>query len=321
MNFMTMTTALLVPTVVQGFAVHQRNVRPTSTVPLHVSFSDNMVSVDGQFDDFGSSRKQQQQQQQKERRRREIPRNNDENDVECPVRPSNIPPGMILSWETQVEDLIRCEVMKRAEVKATTSNQPYMIGVVGIPGSGKSTSCAILTSMLSDLGCLLMPFDGYHYPVDELLAMENPDDLIYRRGAPDTFNVSALKRDLETIRFGDESMVSVPGFDHARGDPEPNAHRFHRDEHNIVITEGLYLLHDDAGWETVKNYFDMTIFVHADVDMCVERLKIRNKCIPGYTPEEIELRCEVVDRTNAMTVEYSKAHADIVVHSAATTRR
>ena len=123
--------------------------------------------------------------------------------------------------------------------------------------------------------------DGYHYSIAYLQTMDNPDDKIYRRGAPDTFDAAGLKRDLGRIKNGDEEIVSIPGFDHAKGDPEPDAHVFQRSEHKIVICEGLYLVHDADGWEGIASLFDMTIFISSDVDMCIDRLKIRNKCIPG----------------------------------------
>ena len=31
----------------------------------------------------------------------------------------------------------------------------------------------------------------------------------------------------------------IPGFDHAKGDPEPDAHAFDRNQHQVVIGEGL----------------------------------------------------------------------------------
>jgi hypothetical protein len=49
----------------------------------------------------------------------------------------------------------------------------------------------------------------------------------------------------------------------------------------------------------------------------MERLKARNRCIPGYTPEEIDVRVDAVDRANALVVERSRARADLVVRSAA----
>lgn len=58
--------------------------------------------------------------------------------------------------------------------------------------------------------------------------------------------------------------------------------------------------------------------MNADIDICIERVKIRNQCIPGYTPKEIESQCKVVDRVNALTVLRSKYRADVIVESAAT---
>lgn len=45
---------------------------------------------------------------------------------------------------------------------------------------------------------------------------------------------------------------------------------------------------------------DLTAFIDADIDLYIDRRKIRNQCIPGYTKEEIELRCDMVDRANAL---------------------
>jgi len=157
--------------------------------------------------------------------------------------------------------------------------------------------------------------DGYHYPLSVLRTFPHPEDVIYRRGAPDTFDPKTLQKDLEQIVLGTEPTVSFPGFDHAVGDPEPNSRHFIREKHRIVICEGIYLLHDQDGWEGIKEHFDLTVYISADIDACIARLKERNKCIPGYTPEEIEARCDAVDRVNAGTVERSRKRANVVVRS------
>jgi pantothenate kinase len=219
---------------------------------------------------------------------------------------------IILSWEPHVAESIRDEIAGRSDI-----DKPYMIAVIGNPGSGKTTSCFSLSNLLSDIGCFVLPFDGYHIPMEQLREMPNADDLVYRRGAPDTFDPASLEADLNRIRNGDESIISIPGFDHSLGDPTPDAHQFNRSEHKVVLCEGLYLLHDDAQWDVMKQHFDYSIFVEANVDLCVERLKIRNLCIPGYTKEEIIARVDAVDRINAETVERSKQYASVIVQSAA----
>lgn len=256
-----------------------------------------------------------------------------------------------LTWEPNVEALIRERIGERQEaavvidesvvqnsevlavaaeeenpiqqsstvddVPVDASPRPFIVGVIGIPGSGKSTSCSILTGLLRDLGSMLMPLDGYHHTKDALTKFPDPKDALYRRGAPDTFDAQSITSDLERIKYGSDEIVTIPDWDHAVADPRPHAYSFQRSKHRVVICEGLYLLHDSDGWETVESYCDMTIFVNANVDVCVERLKIRNKCIPGYTPEEIEIRCDTVDRANAMTVMASQTRATLIVESAA----
>jgi len=229
-----------------------------------------------------------------------------------------LPTDIKVSWEPEAARTIldSARISDSDDNDENRKDRPFVVGIVGIPGSGKSTSCEILQSLLKSQ-CMVLPMDGYHYSLETLRQMDNPQDMIYRRGAPDTFDPKALINDLDRILTGKEHTVSIPGFDHSVGDPTPNQHTFVRGQHRIVICEGIYLLHDQDGWEQVKDLLDYTIYIKADIDMCVERLKERNKCIPGYTEEEIEIRCEVVDRRNAETVLRSKTFADHYVQSEA----
>jgi len=81
---------------------------------------------------------------------------------------------------------------------------PSCFFLVGIPGSGKSTACNILNDLLKAVGSILMPFNGYHYPMEDLQKLPNAHDYIYRKGATDTFDTLRLKRDLWRIRVTDE---------------------------------------------------------------------------------------------------------------------
>ena len=93
------------------------------------------------------------------------------------------------TWEPEIAQIISNIVLKN---KDAGSKKPVMVGVVGMPGSGKTTSSSILSSILTEtykVSCIVLPMDGYHFSIAKLKAMENPADVIYRRGAPDTFDV------------------------------------------------------------------------------------------------------------------------------------
>jgi pantothenate kinase len=217
------------------------------------------------------------------------------------------------TWEPKAADFILERFV------ADVESRPFMVALVGIPGSGKSTSAEIVARELStkmpSVSPMIMPHDGYHFPMAELRLFPDSDDAVYRRGAPDTFDAPTLLRDLQRVKCGKEQMIAVPGFDHAKGDPEKDAHLFDRQLHNLVICEGLYLLHDSDGWDEIKKQFNVCIYIDSDVDACIERLKIRNAVIPGYTPEELMVRVDAVDRANAIIVQKSKQFAHLQVTS------
>jgi pantothenate kinase len=239
--------------------------------------------------------------------------------------------GLSVTWEVELAQRIRQQQHEHLQQNAQRDkaesisgtekllrHRPYMVAIVGIPGSVKTSSSKILTDLCGAASTLCMPFDGYHYPLEHLRnMMPDPDDKVYRRGAPDTFDAALLQHDLQRIRDGDEETIALPGFDHAKGDPERDQHIFHRGQHEIVITEGLYLLHDADGWSSIKDCFDFTVYIDADLNVCMDRLKVRNQCIPGYTVEEIMARVDAVDRMNAITVTRTKHRADVVVQSMA----
>jgi pantothenate kinase len=233
-------------------------------------------------------------------------------------RPGLSPPTLP-SWNAAADEIRARFIEHRHGRSDHHYARPFMVCLVGMPGSGKTTGCAVLSERLEDIGCLVVPFDGYHLPMELLRSRPNASDLIYRRGAPDTFDPVRLAHDLTQIRMGAEPIIQLPGFDHANGDPEEGAHIFDRKKHNIFLCEGLYLLHDSDGFGLVFGLFDFGIYLDVDIEVCMQRVKIRNTCIPGYTKEELWKRVDVVDYQNALIVERSRVRAHAVVRPAPTT--
>ena len=69
----------------------------------------------------------------------------------------------------------------------------YLIGIAGVPGSGKTTLCRELASRRPD--AIIVSMDGYHLPRSRLDA-----EGMRRRGAPHTFDAEAFQRDIAQLR-------------------------------------------------------------------------------------------------------------------------
>ena len=197
-------------------------------------------------------------------------------------------------YETWIEPLL--EALRRLP-------EIFLVGVAGIPGSGKSTFCRAVADRLS--GAVVLPMDGYHIPRDRLSAEE-----LRRRGAPHTFDHAALGADLEQLRSA--RTGSFPDFDHATTDPEPDAIEI-LPETTLVLVEGNYLLLQD--WE-LTSYFDFTVFLDCEPDEAMRRVALRHvQSGIATTAEQARRKVEGNDWLNARLIlaEGSRDRADLVV--------
>jgi pantothenate kinase len=176
-----------------------------------------------------------------------------------------------------------------AELDARPTH-PRLMAIAGIPGSGKTTIAAELSARVP--GSVVVPMDGYHLPRSAL----TPDGLI-RRGAPDTFDSTALRSAMRRLR--EEGRGSFPAFDHAVKDPEPDKIIVPHDA-SLVIVEGIYLLLND--WRLTE-LFDFTVFVDCDLETAADRVAARHlACGISRTPEEAMDRAITNDRVNSVFI-------------------
>jgi len=181
--------------------------------------------------------------------------------------------------------------------------QAYLIGIAGIPGSGKTTLCAALQAQRPD--AVIVPMDGYHLPRCQLDA-----EGLRRRGAQYTFDAAAFRADLAALRARRSGVF--PAFDHAEQDPRPGAIRVEPGV-PLVIVEGIYVLMRDWGLEDA---FDLRIFLDCPLELSMERLTARHvACGLSRDRDEGRHRAMTNDRLNALEIlaDGCRERADLVL--------
>ncbi|KAE9406346.1 P-loop containing nucleoside triphosphate hydrolase protein [Gymnopus androsaceus JB14] len=189
--------------------------------------------------------------------------------------------------------------------KSATSR--LLVGIYGIPASGKSTFADLLFKYTDNLlqnhstRAILVGLDGWHLTRSQL--DEFPDAKLAhdRRGSHWTFDGSAYLDFMKSLRdeiSSETRIITAPSFDHAIKDPTPHAvqiHPFHR----IVIIEGLYTALNVDPWKEAAFLFDERWYIDIDIEEAQRRL-VKRHVVSGVAkdPDEALWRAEENDMPN-----------------------
>jgi type I pantothenate kinase len=148
---------------------------------------------------------------------------------------------------------------------------PFIIGIAGSVAVGKSTTARLLKELLqrwpSSPKVDLVTTDGFLLP-NEVLRRQN---LMERKGFPDSYDVGALLRFLSGIKSG-QADVRAPVYSHLTYDVLPGEY-VTIDRPDILIFEGLNVLQprdlpkDGKFVPFLSDFFDFSIYMDAEEDL------------------------------------------------------
>jgi pantothenate kinase len=190
-----------------------------------------------------------------------------------------------------------------------TAGPRRLIGLVGAPGSGKSTVADELIEALAARGVLAVtvPMDGFHLADISLRQLGR----LERKGAIDTFDAHGYVALLRRLRNEEGHTVFAPSFDRELEQPLAAAIAV-APEVSVVITEGNYLLADVEPWSAVPKLLDLVVFVQLDARQRRARLRARHEQF-GKSAEQARAWVDEVDEPNAGLVEATQARATRVL--------
>ena len=182
-----------------------------------------------------------------------------------------------------------------------------VVGLVGAPGSGKSTIAADLEAKLKDADIFagLIAMDGFHLSDTVLDELGRHD----RKGAPDTFDVEGYLATLDRVRADGAKQVLVPIY--RRDLHEPVAAGGIVAGPGVVVTEGNYLALETRGWGAVRERIDLLIHIDVPEEVLVPRLINRHEDF-GKSALDAGHWVRTVDLPNARLIATSVHRCDEV---------
>lgn len=187
-----------------------------------------------------------------------------------------------------------------------------ILGMAGPPAVGKSTVAQRVLEWATAGGwpAVVIPMDGFH------LAQSVLDErgLADVKGAPETFDASGYAELLRRVRVQREGAATIwaPHFDRSIENAIAGSIGV-APEHQLIVTEGNYLLLGDDPWPTARSYVDECW--HLDLPDAVRRARLtaRHRDF-GRSPQEAAERADGSDEANARLVAAQRHFADLLVN-------
>jgi pantothenate kinase len=191
--------------------------------------------------------------------------------------------------------------------KSSSRRARVILGIVGAPGTGKSTFAEQLQQEFAEGSSVIVPMDGFHL-ANALISGTPLDD---RKGAIDTMDGGGYVSLLHRLRQRDEPVVYAPSY--RRGLEESIAASISIPESvDIVLTEGNYLLADAHPWNRVRGYLDEVWYIDVPRDLRMKRLVQRHIRF-GKAPAAALSWALGPDEDNAKLIESTRERADRLI--------
>lgn len=181
--------------------------------------------------------------------------------------------------------------------------QPYIVGIAGGTGSGKTTVAHALVERLPRGASVCLAYDSYYRSRTDLSAEEREH---INFDHPDSLETGLLNEHLKALRHG--QAIEMPQYDFVRHLRKEES--VYVSPHPVIVVEGILLLSDSR----VREQLDLKVFVDTDADIRVLRRVRRDMDARGRTFEQVrDQYYSTVRPMHLQFVEPSKYFADVII--------
>jgi uridine kinase len=155
-------------------------------------------------------------------------------------------------------------------------NKPYVIGIAGGSGSGKTFFLKrFLDHFTPDEVCLVSQ-DDYYFPVAHKMTKE--ENKLYNFDLPSTIDHDHFEQDIYKLL----NYESICKKEYTFNNPDAVPKMLEIKPAPILIVEGLFILH----FRKIAQELDMKIFMDADEDIALQRRLKRDLLERGYSNDD-----------------------------------
>ncbi|SCU78172.1 LANO_0A02300g1_1 [Lachancea nothofagi CBS 11611] len=140
---------------------------------------------------------------------------------------------------------------------------PYIIGVGGTSGSGKTSVAAKITASINTPWTVLISLDNFYKPLtpdQRQLALENNFDF----DQPSAVDLDLAYECMKNLKEGKKTSIPVYSFTNHNRIPGKAISIYGS---SVVVIEGIYALYD----QRLLDLMDLKIYVDVDLDVCLAR--------------------------------------------------
>lgn len=156
-------------------------------------------------------------------------------------------------------------------------NKPFIIGIAGGSGSGKTFFLKCFLEHFSTNEVCLVSQDDYYFPVPpDMTAEENK---LYNFDLPDTIDHQHFEDDINSLL----NWKAIVKKEYTFNNPSAIPKMLEIKPAPILIVEGLFILH----FRKIAESLDLKIFIEADDDIALQRRLKRDLMERGYSHDDV----------------------------------